>query len=73
MIIEEEKNMACFLIPTAEAIVTTVVRKVIEKKEKQPEETEILLGGIPEKSGRGNGFPRPFLFSPTRDTVPRYG
>ena len=44
--------MACFLIPTAEAIVTTVVRKVIEKKEKQPEETEILLGGIPEKARR---------------------
>jgi hypothetical protein len=44
--------MACFLIPTAEAIVTTVVRKVIEKKEKQPEETEILLGGIPEKASR---------------------
>lgn len=44
--------MACFLIPTAEAIVTTVVRKVIEKKEKQPEETEILLDGIPEKASR---------------------
>ena len=44
--------MACFLIPTAEAIVTTVVRKVIEKKEKQPEEIEILLDGIPEKASR---------------------
>ena len=44
--------MACFLIPTAEAIVTTVIRKVIEKKEKQPEETEILLDGIPEKTSR---------------------
>ena len=44
--------MACFLIPTAEAIVTTVVRKVIEKKEKQPEEMEILLDGIPEKASR---------------------
>ena len=44
--------MACFLSPTAEAIVTTVVRKVIEKKEKQPEETEILLDGIPEKASR---------------------
>ncbi len=44
--------MACFLIPTAEAIVTTVVRKVSEKKEKQPEETESLLDGIPEKASR---------------------
>ena len=44
--------MACFLIPTAEAIVTMVVRKVIEKKEKQPEEMEILLDGIPEKASR---------------------
>ena len=27
--------MACFLVPAGEAIVTTVVRKVIEKKEKK--------------------------------------
>lgn len=44
--------MACFLIPTAEAIVTTVVRKAIEKKEKQPEKEIILQDGIPEKVSR---------------------
>ncbi len=44
--------MACFLIPTAEAIVTTVVRKVIEKKEKQPEKEIILQDGIPEEVSR---------------------
>lgn len=37
--------MACFAVPLAEAIVTTVVRKVIEKKEKAPEEVEITLDG----------------------------
>lgn len=42
--------MACFLVPTTEAIVTTVVRKVMEKKEKKPQETEILLDGVPEKA-----------------------
>ncbi len=44
--------MACFLIPTAEAIVTTVVRKAIEKKEKQPEKEIILQDGIPEEVSR---------------------
>ena len=34
--------MACFLIPTAEAIVTTVAVKVLEKKEKNAEKW--LLG-----------------------------
>jgi hypothetical protein len=29
----EGNNMACFLVPTAEAIVTTITSKVIEKKE----------------------------------------
>ena len=37
--------MACFAVPLAEAIVTTVVRKVIEKKEKAPKEVEITLDG----------------------------
>ncbi|MBR6452028.1 MAG: hypothetical protein IKS87_04925 [Lachnospiraceae bacterium] len=31
--------MACFLVPTAEAVVTTVATKVIESKEKQHPET----------------------------------
>ncbi len=32
--------MACFLVPTAEAIVTTIASKVIEKKENSPEEAK---------------------------------
>ena len=44
--------MACFVVPAAEAIVTTIVRKVAEKKEKQPAEAEILLDGVPEKVSR---------------------
>ena len=40
--------MACFIVPTVEAIVVTVVKKVIEKKEKQPEEVSIVLDGTPE-------------------------
>ena len=37
--------MACFLIPTAEAIVTTVAVKVLEKKEKKTESTEVKSTG----------------------------
>ncbi|QUC66005.1 hypothetical protein [Aristaeella hokkaidonensis] len=40
--------MACFIVPAVEAIVVTVVRKVIEKKEKQPEEVSVVLDGTPE-------------------------
>ena len=40
--------MACFTVPAVEAIVVTVVRKVIEKKEKQPEEVSVVLDGTPE-------------------------
>ena len=40
--------MACFTVPAVEAIVVTVVKKVIEKKEKQPEEVTVVLDGTPE-------------------------
>ena len=40
--------MACFTVPAVEAIVVTVVKKVIEKKEKQPEEVSVILDGTPE-------------------------
>ena len=40
--------MACFIVPTVEAIVVTVAKKVIEKKEKQPEEVSVVLDGTPE-------------------------
>ena len=40
--------MACFLISAAEAVVTTVAVKVIEKKEKTTEEENLKAGkGIP--------------------------
>ncbi len=42
--------MACFIVPTVEAIVVTVVRKVMEKKEKAPEESDIRLDGAIEKA-----------------------
>ena len=44
--------MACFVVPAVEAIVVTVVRKVMEKKEKQSEEVDIVLDGVPEKARR---------------------
>ena len=44
--------MACFIVPATEAIVVTVVRKVMEKKEKQSEEVDIVLDGVPEKARR---------------------
>lgn len=37
--------MACFLVPTAEAVVTTIAAKVIKSKEKTPQAVEIQLGG----------------------------
>lgn len=42
--------MACFIVPTVEAIVVTVVKKVVEKKEKKPEEVDIVLDGVAEKA-----------------------
>ena len=44
--------MACFIVPTVEAIVVTVVRKVMEKKEKAPEEPDIRLDGAIEKAAK---------------------
>ena len=40
--------MACFIVPAVEAIVVSVAQKVIEKKEKQPEEVSVVLDGTPE-------------------------
>ena len=41
--------MACFLVSAAEAVVTTIVAKVIEKKEKAPEEIKVEVeGGVVE-------------------------
>ena len=44
--------MACFVVPAVEAIVVTVVRKVMAKKENQPEEVDIVLDGVAEKAHR---------------------
>ena len=42
--------MACFIVPTVEAIVVTAARKVMEKKEKASGEVEVRLDGAPEKA-----------------------
>ena len=34
---QEEFNMACFIVPGTEAIVTTAITKIVEKKEKKEE------------------------------------
>lgn len=39
--------MACFLVPMGEAIVTTVIQKVVKNKEKVAEAEGIKLTGIP--------------------------
>ena len=44
--------MACFLIPTAEAIVTTVVSKVLEKKEKETGKAEKQAAGNAAEAGK---------------------
>lgn len=36
--------MACFLVPTAEAIVATIVTKSVKAKEKKPEALKVDLG-----------------------------
>ena len=46
--------MACFLVPTAEAIVTTVVQKVVKKKEKKDENS--LSVRFADKLGWLNGM-----------------
>lgn len=38
--------MACFLVPVGEAIVTTVVQKVVEKKEKKDGEERTNVTGL---------------------------
>ena len=42
--------MACFLIPVAEAVVTTVVEKVVEKKEVAPETLKVSLDNNVEET-----------------------
>lgn len=37
--------MACFLIPAAEAVITAVAAKIIEKREGAPREVEVSLDG----------------------------
>lgn len=45
--------MACFLVPVAEAVVTTVTEKVIKHKEKKRESVE---GSAPEAGRKKNAF-----------------
>jgi len=37
--------MACFLVPVAEAVVTTVATKIIEKKEEEQKDIKVSLNG----------------------------
>lgn len=37
--------MACFLVPAAEAVITTIVTKAMKSSEKQSETVEVQLGG----------------------------
>ena len=47
---KEDLAMACFLIPVAEAVVTTVVTKVVEKREVAPETMKVHLDGNVEET-----------------------
>ncbi len=38
--------MACFLVPMGEAVVTTIIQKVIENKEKKTSEESIVKNGV---------------------------
>ena len=38
--------MGCFMVPAAEAVITTVATKVMESKEKAPETIEVKLDGV---------------------------
>lgn len=44
--------MACFVVPAAEAIVTTVIAKVLEKKEKETGKEKIQMDGDTETVSR---------------------
>jgi len=48
--------MACFLVPTAEAIVTTVVKKAVEKKEIKENKKDDSTVKFSEKLGWLNGM-----------------
>ena len=37
--------MACFLVPLGEAVITSVVTKIVEKKEKEPKSVEVKFDG----------------------------
>ena len=41
--------MACFIVPAAEAVVTTIATKVMKSKEGNPETVKIQLDGAEEK------------------------
>ncbi len=38
--------MGCFLVPAAEAVITTAATKVLQRKESQPETVKISLDGV---------------------------
>ena len=50
--------MACFLVPAAEAIATTVAAKIIEKKEKEPKELNVSFDGATVETATKAPFSR---------------
>lgn len=50
--------MACFLISATEAVITTVVTKIVEKKEKEQKELEISFDGKKAESATRIPFSR---------------
>ena len=50
--------MACFTVPVAEAIVTTVITKVVKSKEKKEEQLKVSLGEMDNVTSKKIPFSR---------------
>lgn len=45
LLIKEDNEMACFVVPAAEAVIATIAAKVMESKGKEPETVQVALDG----------------------------
>ena len=50
--------MACFLVAATEAVITTVVTKIVEKKEKEQQELKVSFDGVKTESAQKIPFSR---------------
>lgn len=50
--------MACFLIAATEAVITTVVTKIIEKKEREQQELRVSIDGVKTRTTQKIPFSR---------------